>query len=628
MALPQIPLYSGDTPDRLNQTPSQFSNSADSWLNYQDTLPASYNNLAIALNALSIDVENNAESADASAKSASSTANYKGVWSSLSGALSIPASVYHKGANWQLLESVNDVTTEEPSVSTKWLEINDVFKSSLVTSRLKQKADLNESDIFVLCQGDSTGDEDDEFFRVIANRFVSIYPSHTIKYVMWNHALTQWDAPIDLSVGTGDKTIYFYNGSYSGATHGYWTGSRNQYAYDGNDFDVIISNYGLNVIGVWKSQAEQQAEYLFTLRQQQPEAHILVNIQPPDYNLLNRSMLRADAQRYVCDLYGCQSVDLYNLFIKLVDSTGGDRSVWYTDDIHPTAEGSQRWADLLLHNILYSPALGSSCNRPIYSSPNGIPNGNFSSWLNGNSDVPTFWKALSGQSVLRNTLDFETGDESVQVEGFGTGTGVLYVDGADHIIKRFAHYGDVVIAARVKSTGASGLSGLLFFAHSASTSYTEIQNTQAALGYANDAWRWAFLIVPKEFIEGNSDFRFGVFSGPSGERCLIDRIVIRPNLFISESNGESGFTFRVKNILDSSFSVAANSGETRIFSGLGIPVQAGCKVECVPENAPLGLQITALSQADGNIVVRISNYTSSAITMPATAYTFTSTINE
>lgn len=55
---------------------------------------------------------------------AASYANYVGFWSSLTGALSIPASVFHNDTFWQLLENVADVTASEPSIAnTGWQPI-------------------------------------------------------------------------------------------------------------------------------------------------------------------------------------------------------------------------------------------------------------------------------------------------------------------------------------------------------------------------------------------------------------------------------------------------------------------------------------------------------------------------
>lgn len=60
------------------------------------------------------------EAVQAAADAALASANYKGLWSSLSGPLAIPASVMHDGVLYMLLESVADVTAEEPGVSAKW----------------------------------------------------------------------------------------------------------------------------------------------------------------------------------------------------------------------------------------------------------------------------------------------------------------------------------------------------------------------------------------------------------------------------------------------------------------------------------------------------------------------------
>lgn len=50
-------------------------------------------------------------------------AGYAGAWSGLSGALAIPASVYHDDALWFLLEDLADVTAKEPGVDAEWERI-------------------------------------------------------------------------------------------------------------------------------------------------------------------------------------------------------------------------------------------------------------------------------------------------------------------------------------------------------------------------------------------------------------------------------------------------------------------------------------------------------------------------
>ena len=62
-----------------------------------------------------------AQQAAASAAAAASSANNKGAWASLTGALAVPATVYHNNRFWMLLNSVANVAASEPGVSADWV---------------------------------------------------------------------------------------------------------------------------------------------------------------------------------------------------------------------------------------------------------------------------------------------------------------------------------------------------------------------------------------------------------------------------------------------------------------------------------------------------------------------------
>lgn len=51
-------------------------------------------------------------------------ANFKGAWEDLTGALNMPASVFHEGSYYALLADLADVTTEEPGTSTSWSSLS------------------------------------------------------------------------------------------------------------------------------------------------------------------------------------------------------------------------------------------------------------------------------------------------------------------------------------------------------------------------------------------------------------------------------------------------------------------------------------------------------------------------
>lgn len=69
--------------------------------------------------------------ADASA-AAVAAANFKGKWSTLAGALAVPATVWHNNGRWLLLENLANVATEEPGVSAKWASLSGTV--DLITS--------------------------------------------------------------------------------------------------------------------------------------------------------------------------------------------------------------------------------------------------------------------------------------------------------------------------------------------------------------------------------------------------------------------------------------------------------------------------------------------------------------
>lgn len=116
----------GTTPART-QTQAEFTTNADNFFGALPTFRTEANDLADnvydnAVEAAAAAVSATADAATASAASASvaAMANFRGAWSSLTGALAKPASVFHNGAYWALLNNLADVTTSQPGVSADW----------------------------------------------------------------------------------------------------------------------------------------------------------------------------------------------------------------------------------------------------------------------------------------------------------------------------------------------------------------------------------------------------------------------------------------------------------------------------------------------------------------------------
>lgn len=103
--LPPAPQVTDDT--------ATFNTKAFAWVDSLDGFTTEFNAELPTIN----------EAIPAS-EAAVAAANYKGEWSSLSGALNIPASVSNNGVVWVLKNNLADVTTSEPGVSADWISVS------------------------------------------------------------------------------------------------------------------------------------------------------------------------------------------------------------------------------------------------------------------------------------------------------------------------------------------------------------------------------------------------------------------------------------------------------------------------------------------------------------------------
>lgn len=108
----------------LDRTSATFKADVDTFFGSQlPTFCAEANALQVAVNADAVSAADSASVASSGAALvdvAAASANYKGHWSALTGALNIPASVSHNGYFWALNANLANVTTATPGVSGSW----------------------------------------------------------------------------------------------------------------------------------------------------------------------------------------------------------------------------------------------------------------------------------------------------------------------------------------------------------------------------------------------------------------------------------------------------------------------------------------------------------------------------
>lgn len=197
MAVPVISIYGGDFPNR-NDPQTKFSNDVGDFLPYFGTIGPEYNIMGewvndqvvyidqaiidgqVAIDASVAEAAASAVEAAASAELAQSTANFKGLWSNLTGALNMPASVGHSDKDWRLLNDLADVTASEPGVSADWQEIKSGASVVVVSGNFTAEA----GNIYMISTADITlpviADGEIFEFHAITDNVRILNPSYTI----------------------------------------------------------------------------------------------------------------------------------------------------------------------------------------------------------------------------------------------------------------------------------------------------------------------------------------------------------------------------------------------------------------------------------------------------------------
>jgi len=137
MPINTITLLPTPVPSRAD--PLNFATRADAFLGALPTFGTELNSFATSANALALEVENNKTEAQTILDetiivqetvqdlydSSIAIANFKGLWSTLTGALARPATVYHNSAYWILLVDLANVASSTPSTgNSNWLKVS------------------------------------------------------------------------------------------------------------------------------------------------------------------------------------------------------------------------------------------------------------------------------------------------------------------------------------------------------------------------------------------------------------------------------------------------------------------------------------------------------------------------
>lgn len=124
-AAPTVPIYPALGSPTFNADAYTYGSSMPSVVSGIDALAQNAFTNATSAHESAQEAAASEAAAAASATFASGTSNFKGNWSSLTGALAPPASVWHNGRTWNLLSPLANVAAAEPSEGSAYWRAND-----------------------------------------------------------------------------------------------------------------------------------------------------------------------------------------------------------------------------------------------------------------------------------------------------------------------------------------------------------------------------------------------------------------------------------------------------------------------------------------------------------------------
>jgi len=347
---------------------------------------------------------------------------------------------------------------------------------------IKTKILAGAADVTILVIGDSTSTATTHWVYRFAQWLVTLYPTHTVTYRLWNDASTAYGAPATLATGTGPRSIRVYNASAGGFHIARWMAGRYAGAIGALTPDLILTNDGVNL---WSSAVADTRRRYFAAFQRilldKPGTPIAITLQHPfsDSDAMDNAIaaLRQVASRFP----GMTVIDAHARFVE-----AGKPAIWYDNSSHPSALG---------HGAMLAEAQRhwtAARDRPPFgafdpwwadrSQFNLLPNGDLAAF---SAAFPDHWGATGGPAGITRdaTLVFPGKPHSVRLEGVNK-TLAQRIEGralAPLLGKRLS------CAVRFYAVAGHAQTGQFYVAIDGSLT----GRLSVAAGGEADAWQWA-----------------------------------------------------------------------------------------------------------------------------------------
>ena len=394
-------------------------------------------------------------------------------------------------------------------------------RSAKPFSAVKAKIKAGLADVSIYVNTDSTGDATDEWPYLFATWLSTTYPTHTVKYQLWDDTGGAYGAATTIATGSGSRTITLYNCALAGTQLDYWAGAKFAASLGNLSPDVMIFSSGENSTAMLSNVTRGRFEaFVEQAMLSHPGVGVVVILQNPWRDTSDMDLV-IDAWRHYCYQRGdFQIVDVYTQFMQAGKPVG-----WYKDSVHPNATGEAVYVAQL--QLAWNTSPISSFTAPSAwlskSVPNLLLNGDFSAFTGA---LPDNW-SVNGNGVI-------TKDTTIKAPG--SAASVKIVNGsANTFIFQNLNAGGL---AAVKAAGTATLAVKLYVVSGGNS------NTGRVRFFTDQAG--AVLVAANEGDTGNDGWRWIVIPDM---QINSDAVNVGPFLYANPSNGLAGTVYYDRAVL-------------------------------------------------------------------------------
>ncbi len=391
---------------------------------------------------------------------------------------------------------------------------------------------LGQRDVSMLVMSDSTANETDEWVYVTAQALAAKFPTHSVVYYLWN--TTSYNAPVNISTGSGSKKIYINNGAIPGATAAYFLGSNRPAVYNSMTADLVILSYGHNMgtAANYNQVFNFHVTAFSEIIADNPTAETVVTIQNIDTQFPVYSGIQAQAIHDIASILGCGVIDVREIFTEKYVQGGIANWLRPADPIHPNAVGERVWSNIVF-NALINTAKKPSVPRNILadSEQNLVYNDMFYLWL-WSDTLPSGYTINAYCTASSDKVNFETKGYSVKLTSTGTvgQIGILSNDFGGTLPK-FNKANGATFSARVKPSAASGNNcGRVEVDLGGGVVVSSWPRTEPKNG-----WYWSSVYLTSAQLIAATKCILSVYSGETTDTVSIDRITLNEGNLLKNS---------------------------------------------------------------------------------------------